>query len=121
MKLLVRRNQKQVKGWLGGDKGITFSLFVKGEFEPEELALIQKYKFDDALLHSWETRKPGGDADDLIYHRVYVSSLTNGKEFEASGIGELLLAEAKIIEAAQEMKQYLEAASTFGGERVIAI
>ena len=53
VKLVIRRNQADVKGLFGGHKGVSFSLFGKCAVSDPERALIDKYKVGDYILASY--------------------------------------------------------------------
>lgn len=44
MKLYIRRDQEEQKGFFGGSKGMSFSLNCRLELDGTEKQLVEKYK-----------------------------------------------------------------------------
>lgn len=116
MKLEIWRNQKDVKGLLGGHKGVAFSLVARVQLEEEEKALIAKYKVGDETLATYKW--PGRDDLDV---RVTIQDLLGGKTVETQNIGELIDLEEKIKEGCKTLKGFLAVMRTFGGYEAIEI
>lgn len=125
MKLLLRRDQKT--NMLGK---VIFTVSVRAEISDEEKANIKKYKMGDMMLY--ERSKivdPGSGiiglasrlAFKMINLTISVNDLENGKQVECKDILEMLAVEEQIKEAAQNFRNVLSAASTFGGEEIIEI
>ena len=125
MKLLLRRDQKT--NMLGK---VIFTVSVRAELSDEEKSNIKKYKMGDILLY--ERSKiidPGSGlvglasrlAFKMINLTISVNDLENGKQVECKDILEMLAVEEQIKEAAQNFRNVLSAASTFGGEEIIEI
>jgi hypothetical protein len=125
MKLLLRRDQKS--GMLGK---VIFTVSVRAELSDEEKTNIKKYKMGDILLY--ERSKiidPGtglvGLASRLAFKMINltisVNDLENGKQVECKDILEMLAVEEQIKEAAQNFRNVLSAATTFGGEEILEI
>ena len=123
MKLLLRRDQRS--GMLGK---VVFSLQVRAQLTPEEIAAINKYKLGETELYSSHTMTDRGSgllglASRLAYKAmtitVAVRDLTNGKTIECKDVVEMLAVEDQIKEAARTFAQVLAAAATFGGEEVV--
>lgn len=127
MKLLLRRNQKS--GGLLGNK-ITFTLDVRAQLTDEEKANIQKYKLGETVLYTRMVMTDKGSgligaasrlAFKAINLSVEVNDLANGKTIDCKDIVEMLAIEEQVKEAAQNFKNVLTAASTFGGEEIIEL
>jgi hypothetical protein len=125
MKLLLRRDQKS--GMLGK---VIFTVSVRAELSDEEKANIKKYKMGDILLY--ERSKivdPGSGlvglasrlAFKMINLTISVNDLEHGKQVECKDILEMLAVEEQIKEAAQNFRNVLSAATTFGGEEILEI
>jgi hypothetical protein len=123
MKLLLRRDQRS--GMLGK---VVFSLQVRAQLSPDEIAAINKYKLGDTELYSsHEITNKGsgllGLASRLAYKAmmitVAVKDLANGKTIECKDVVEMLAVEDQIKEAARTFAAVLAAAATFGGEQVV--
>ena len=125
MKLLLRRDQKT--NMLGK---VIFIVSVRAELSDEEKTNTKKYKMGDILLY--ERSKiidPGtglvGLASRLAFKMINltisVNDLENGKQVECKDILEMLAVEEQIKEAAQNFRNVLSAATTFGGEEILEI
>lgn len=125
MKLLLRRDQKT--NMLGK---VIFTVSVRAELSDEEKSNIKKYKMGDILLY--ERSKiidPGSGlvglasrlAFKMINLTISVNDLENGKQVECKDILEMLAVEEQIKEAAQNFRNVLSAATTFGGEEILEI
>jgi F420-0:gamma-glutamyl ligase-like protein len=108
---------------------VVFSLDVRAELSPEELASIRKYRLGDTQLYASHDITGGsgllGAASRLAYKaltiQVTVNDLTSGKRVETKDVVELLAVEEQILEAARTFKSVLDAAAHFGGEEVVEI
>jgi hypothetical protein len=119
MKLIIKRNQADVKGVFGGHKGVRFSLFAKADINSDERALIDRYKVGDYILASYE--QPIKRTSEKLEFHLSVNSLVNGKTTELESISTLLDLEEEIKKGCQNLKNLLLVMSTFGGEEVIEI
>jgi hypothetical protein len=120
MKLIIRRNQADVKGVFGGHKGVRFSLYAKADITSEERALIDRYKVGDYSLASYEKPLRGSPEKKLEFH-LSVNNLIDGRTTELDSISTLLDLEEEIKKGCQSLKNLLLVMSTFGGEEVIEI
>jgi len=127
MKLLLRRDQRT-----GGliSKSVTFTLDVRAELTPDEIANITKYKLGDTMLYE---RNPlidkGSGLLGLASRAVHkalnlsisVNDLVNGKRVECKDIVEMIAVEDQLKEAAEMFKSVLTTAAGFGGEQVLEL
>ena len=140
MKIFLRRAQRDA-GLLGGK--VVFSLDARIEPTPEEMGAMRKYKLGGITVYSsenakkhaagvagnlatgnlWGTAKAAASAGMMALSlRCTLDSLTKGQHIECKDMGELLGAEAAIVEACNTAKAFLEAAVTFDGrEQVLEI
>lgn len=118
MKLVIKRNQADVKGMFGGHKGVRFSLYAKADITNEEREMIERYKVGEYILASYvlSTKR----SENIEFH-LSVNRLTRGDEAYADNIQTLLELEDKIKEGCQNMKNLLVVMKSFGGEEVIEI
>lgn len=114
MKLIVSRGQSDVKGLLGGHKGVAFNLTCRVTLTPQEEELIKRYKVEGEVL-TWRDGKKGSVPGETI------GSFLRGVRFETQDIGSLLNNEEVIRDACTTFKGYLEVMRTFGGEEVVEI
>ena len=110
--------------------GISFQLNVRADLTPEEKAAIAKNKFGKTVLYTrGEMIDQGqgllGLASRMAFKAMNISisvdDLANGKMVECKEIIEMLAVEEQVKEAFKTFKVILDAASTFGGEEVIAM
>jgi hypothetical protein len=113
-----------------------FALDARIELTNEEKDLIRKYNLNKELLYTSEEAKqhaasvlstpsvPGlRDLAKMAVSRARLSlslkctvdSLVKGQHIECKDVAELIAAEAAIVEAAQTLKTYLQAALSFDG------
>jgi len=125
MKLLLRRDQRA--GFTGG---ITFSLDVRADLSDEERRNIAKYKLGKTVLYSKQELADRGSgllgiASRLAFKAMNISisvdDLVGGKKVDCKDIVEMLAVEDQIKEAGTTFKFVLNAASSFGGEEVVAL
>ena len=116
MELKIRRNQEQKKGFLGGNKGIQFSLHCQVELTPEEKELVEKAKVGDYVLTEYTVfERKKGDFE----AKLTVTNLVNGFTSSVSDVHKLLTLEEEVKNGCQNLKSLLEVISSFGGEEVI--
>lgn len=126
MRLILKRNQAEKKGLLGGSKGIHFSLSFRVEMTPEETELLDRYS---ATHEQIATMGFVAEAEALGHLKVIdgvktggiltVSDLMKGRIFQTKSVGTLLDAENEIKEGCAALKIFLEVMQSFGGEEVI--
>ena len=92
MKLIIRRNQADVKGFFGGHKGVRFSLYAQVRISDEEKALIDRYKVGDYILAEYELRL----GRDIVRFTWSVNDLIRGKSVETDDIATLLKLEESV-------------------------
>ncbi len=117
MRLTIRRNQADVKGLLGGHKGVRFSLFGQVAVGDAERGLIDRYKVGEHILAEYE----GCIGREATTFHVSVNNLINGSTVETDSINTLLELEAKLKEGCGNLKTLLEVMATFGGEEAFEI
>ncbi len=74
MKLIVKRNQTDVKGLFGGHKGVRFSLHARANITDEERALIDRYKVSGHILASYELPIKGSPTLNSIFPSMTLST-----------------------------------------------
>ena len=117
MKLVIRRNQADVKGVFGGHKGVRFSLFGQVQITDAERALIERYKVGEYTLAVYELQL----GKEIVRDRVSVNGIMSGKSIETDNINTLLELEEKMKEGCRTLRNLLQVMSTFGGEEVVEI
>lgn len=119
MKLILKRSQADVTGFLGGHKGVSFNLHCKSEVTSEERLMIDRYKIGDQVLASYN-RKIGDSGKDFKV-TISVYDLINGKDIQMEEIGTMLELEESIKQGTKKLKEILKAMQSFGGEEEIII
>jgi len=117
MKLIIRRNQADVKGLFGGHKGVRFTLYAQVQISDEEKALINHYKVGDYIVAEYELTS----GKDIFRFDWSVNDLIRGKQVETGDIGALLKLEESVKRGCIALKNLLEVMRTFGGEEVIDV
>ncbi len=116
MRLIIKRDQHNVKGFFGGDKGMTFQLGCRVELTPEEHELATKYRIKGMTL---AVAKQRPDKEVSAYDRINVNTLLDGVSYTCRDVDHLLETEGDIKKACENFKLYLTVLATFGGEEVI--
>lgn len=133
MKLLIRRAQKA--GMLGKQK---YTLHVRAQITAAEQELIHKNGLANELLLYYERDTGAGMVNGMLAKGgiiggiggllktmrdvpLTVAALVNGTNFTCDNVAQLLDVENEAIQAAKNLKRYLEAAASFGGEIAIDI
>jgi hypothetical protein len=112
MKLVIKRSQQDVKGMLGGHKGVSFTLSYRLVLTPEEEALVAKYKLEGHPL-TWTTSQGVKSPDDTIANMVV------GRTQTVSNVTTLVRNENIVKDACDSLPVLFEVVRTFGGEEVI--
>lgn len=133
MKLLIRREQKV--GLLGKSK---FSLYVRAQVTDVEQDIIRKNGLAGELLLYYERDTHAGVVNSMYAKGGFIGSiggivkamrnveltvqaLVGGTTFTCDNVAQLLDVETEATQAAKNLKRYLEAAASFGGEIAIDI
>ena len=112
MKLYINRDQ--AKKLLGGVK---FQLSARVELNPDEAALVKKYKADKEHLLTKEVKIPlTGRSINLS---ITIGTLMLGQVFKCNDIAEILESEKNVKDACEAFKNYLEVMKHFGGDEII--
>ena len=131
MKLLIRRDQKS--GILGKQK---YTLYVRAQLNDADATLVRKNRLENELLLYFDK-----DAHSSGYARrakdeggfmglamslmrdvsLTVAKLIEGATFTCDNVGQLLSVEDEATRSAMQLKRYIIAAATFGGELAIDI
>ncbi len=117
MKLIIKRNQADVKGLFGGHKGVNFSLTGRCEVSLDEKALIDKYKLGEYNLASYQKQLKNAQID----LNITVNGILSGTTVETTDIKTLLELEESMKVGCTNLKELLGVMKSFGGEQVIEI
>ena len=131
MKLLIRRDQKT--GMLGKQK---YTLYVRAQLSDAETTVVRKNKLEGELLlyfdkdaHQSGFARNAKDKGGFMGFALSlmrdvalsVGKLIEGATFTCDNVGQLLSVEAEATNAAMQLKRYITAAATFGGELALDI
>lgn len=118
MKLIIKRNQADVKGMFGGHKGVSFSLSGRCEITADEKALLAKYKAGQSILASFKSNSnKQGESETMITADGIISGIT----VETADILKLRELEENMKQGCQNLKSLLEVMASFGGEETFEI
>lgn len=112
MKLSIKRSQQDVKGMLGGHKGVSFTLSYRLMLTPEEQELVSRYKLEEypvTFTNYQGTQIP----DDTIGSMVIGNTQTIGN------VTALVKNENVVKNSCDQLPILFEIVRTFGGEEVI--
>lgn len=118
MKLEIWRDQKDVKGLLGGHKGVNFTLVARVQVSDEENELIERYKVGHDILATY--RLPGTPTPNFEF-TISVRELLSGHTVDMGNISSMIRLEEEIKEACSNLKDWLAVMKTFGGYEAIEI
>jgi len=112
MKLVISRNQRAMKGVLGGHKGVEFTLTYRLELSPEETELVARYKLDGYPV-TWRTIQGSRMPDDTIANMVM------GRSQTLTDVTTLINNEAVIKDSCDGLPPLFAIVRTFGGDEVV--
>ena len=112
MRLVISRRQEDVKGMLGGHKGVSFTLAYRLELTSEEKELVSRYKLGDYPV-TWRNIQGTQTPDDTIMN------MTDGRSQTLSDVTTLLRNETIVKDACDSLPTLFEVVRTFGGDEVI--
>lgn len=112
MKLVIKRSQQDVKGLLGGNKGVEFTLYYRLDLTSEELELVQRYRLSEYAL-TWKRFRDDRIPDDTI------ANMIAGRSQTVSGVTILVQNEKVIKDACDHLPVLFDVIRSFGGEEVI--
>ncbi|MCB0680385.1 MAG: hypothetical protein KDC32_05485 [Saprospiraceae bacterium] len=131
MKLLIQRNQKS--GFTGKSK---YTLYVRAQLNDAEAEIVRRNRLENELLLYFDrdeykagfarNAKDEGGFWGMAMRMMRDVALTIGKliegtTFTCDNVGQLLSVEDETLIAAKNLKRYIKAAATFGGELAIDI
>jgi hypothetical protein len=108
MQLVIKRTQADVKGMLGGNKGVQFNLYYRLLLAPEEASLVQRYKLDTHVLS-----QSGAGAVETV------GDLIRGVSQSVRTVEILLRNEEVAKRACNSFYSLILVAKSFGGEEVV--
>lgn len=118
MRLIIKRDQADVKGFFGGHKGVNFSLHGRCDITNEERELIAKYKVGDYTLADYKIKPKGAEPIDF---RISVDGIIGGQSVTTGDINTLLELEQAMKTGCSNLKSLLSVMASFGGQQVFEI
>ena len=112
MKLVIQRSQQDVKGMLGGHKGVSFTLSYRLILTDEEHELVRRYKLEEYPV-TWSTSQGVRYPDDTI------ANMAAGRAQTLADATTLINNENIVKDACDNLPVLFEIVRTFGGEEVI--
>lgn len=112
MKLVIQRSQQDVKGMLGGHKGVSFTLSYRLVLTEEESELVRRYKLEEYPV-TWRMFEGTQIPLDTI------GSLVAGRTQTVVDVTTLIQNEDVVKDACDKLPVLFEVVRTFGGEEVI--
>lgn len=136
MQILIKRAQR--KGGMMGGKTI-FILGIRAQYTEEERANINKYNLGGEVIYNSRAatehldrmgQQIDGSAKGLLKGlgslalakmnlNVTIASLQQGHTVECKDLGELLECEDAVVSACRNVKNFLEAATSFDGREIV--
>ena len=113
MKLVIKRSQADVKGMLGGHKGVNFTLAYRLVLTEEEAALVGRYKLESYPL-TWVSGPQGGRIPDDT-----IANMLQGRSKTVSDVTTLVRDENIVKDACDALPTLFDVVRTFGGDEVI--
>jgi hypothetical protein len=113
MRLVINSSQQDVKGMLGGHKGVSFTLGYRLELSADEAGLVKRYRLEEYPL----TWRPGSQGvqipDDTI------GNMVQGRMQTVRDVTTLLRNENIVKDACDQLVTLFDVIRSFGGDEVI--
>src|ERR1700744_5756622 len=110
MRLIISRRQEDIKGMLGGHKGVNFTLAYRLELNQEEAALVERYKLQYSPV-TWSTDIHGTKTPDDT-----ISNMVAGRSQTLTDVTTLLRNEDIIKGACDNLVSLFDVVRSFGGD-----
>jgi hypothetical protein len=112
MKLIITRDQQDMKGAFGGHKGVSFKLGCRLELTSEETELVNRYKLQGYALTT------------VVFNGSEVTgtslgALIQGQAMTLSDVTTLIHQENTIKDSCDQLPVLFELCRTFGGQELI--
>ncbi len=112
MNLAIQRSQQDIKGMLGGHKGVSFTHSYRLLLTSEEQELVQRYKLEDYPV-TWHTIQGTQMPNDTI------GNMVTGQTRTLSDVTTLIQNENVVKDVGDDFSVLFEVVRTFGGEEVV--
>ncbi len=113
MRLVINRRQQDVKGMMGGHKGVSFTLGYRLELTTEESELVQRYALQYYPV-TWHTDNRGQRMpDDMI------GNMVEGRTQTLTDVTTLIRNENIVKDACDGVVALFDVCRSFGGDEII--
>jgi len=112
VRLLIQRDQQEVKGMFGGSKGISFTLKYQLQLNEEEQEIVRRYRLESYPL-TWNTVQGTRMPDDTVGNMMEMRTQT------LTDVTTLLKNEEIVKSACDALPHLFNVVRTFGGKEVI--
>ncbi len=120
MNLILKREQAVRKGLLGGHRGMDFMLSFRVDLDPQEQALIARYRADDEVIAVISTE---GNAIKVVQGEksgvLTIGDMVDGQLYQCRDVTTLLQVEGVVKDGCKRFKVLLDVMDSFGGEEVV--
>jgi hypothetical protein len=107
MRLIIKRRQQDMKGMLGGHRGVQFTIDYRLELTQEEAELVRRYK-----LENYPITTQGASI-------LTLDAYTRGQSQTVTDVTTLVKNENIIKEACDELPVLFDVCRSFGGDEVV--
>lgn len=118
MKVQVTKDQEDVKGFLGGHKGVKFKISVRAELSEEEINLVERYKLGEYILNTYDVPIGGGQT---FTCKLRINDVVQGAENTTEDVSLLLWLEEELVEGCRVLKALLKEMRDLGETKTIEI
>lgn len=112
MKLVITREQQDVKGAFGGHKGVSFKLACRLELTAEETELVNRYKLQGYALTT--TMFNGQEVTGIS-----LGALIQGQSMTVNDVTTLIHQENIIKDSCDQLPYLFDLCRNFGGQETI--
>lgn len=112
VKLIISRSQADVKGFLGGHKGVSFTLAYRLELTPDEMELVRRYQLESYPL-TWTDQQGIRTPDDTV------GALLAGRSQTLNDVTTLVRNEEIVKDACDSLPVLFDVVRSFGGDEVV--
>jgi hypothetical protein len=113
VRLIISRRQEDIKGMLGGHKGVNFTLAYRLELTHEEATLVERYKLQQYPV-TWSTDIHGTKTPDDT-----ISNMVESRSQTLTDVMTLLRNEEIVKDACDNLVGLFDVVRSFGGDEVI--
>lgn len=113
LRLVINRSQQDVKGMLGGHKGVSFTLAYRLELTADEAGLVKRYRLEEYAL-TWRPGSQGGQIPDDT-----IANMVQGRVQTVRDVTTLLRNENIVKDSCDQLVTLFDVIRSFGGDEVV--